>query len=158
MLHYTIRRKGGANPANPNPKSLLSLAVIIWLIKDLCHDENLFLKTQTLSSKTEDQRASWHIKYWQILSSICRFCIKTDAARKATSQCVWDFMKVDKSSGVEVLQMSPLSRRITCLPGWVEPNHGTGGYVESIFLKKGELIHPVTFLPLRKAGNLRTNV
>lgn len=44
------------------------------------------------------------------------------------------------------------------LPREVEPNHGRGWYVESIFLKEGELIHPVTFLPLRKAGNLRTYV
>lgn len=30
--------------------------------------------------------------------------------------------------------------------------------VESIFMKEGEWIHPVTFLPLRKPGNLRTYV
>ena len=140
-------------------KSLLSWTLIVFLIKDLCHHKNVFLKTQTpSSSKTEDQRASWYTQYWKILSSMCRFCIKTDAAGKATSQCIRDLMKLDTSGWVEVLQMSLLSWRIICLPMEVGPNHSRGRYVERISLKEGELIHPVTFLPSRKAGNLRTYV
>lgn len=54
--------------------------------------------------------------------------------------------------------MSLPSWRIICLPREVEPNHSRGRYVESISLKEGELIHPVTFLLSRKAGNLRTHV
>ena len=116
------------------------------------------LKLKLHLPKTEDQRASWHIQYWEILSSICRFCIKTDAARKATSSHIWDVMKVDNSSCAEGLQLFPPSRGITCLASQAEPSRGRGRDVESIFLKEGGLIHPVTFLPPRKAGNLRTYV
>lgn len=45
--------------------------------------KNVFLKIQSPSSETEDQRAPWYIQYWEILSSICRFLHQNRCSKKS---------------------------------------------------------------------------
>ena len=100
---YHLRHQGSpseersANLPNRYPKTTPQLNTHCFPRKTFAIIKMCFLRLKPHYLPGQKIRASSYTWYWKILSSICRFCIKTDAVQKATSPCIRDLMKLDTS-------------------------------------------------------------
>lgn len=144
----------GKGCANQYPKSLLTLPFVTGLTKGLCHLNNVSLKTQILSS--QDRRSKGFLAFVALGYSFLHLHQKhmeQEMPRLTVFGTWWRWTTLV----VCIAHISPVTENNLPAQEGGAPS-GQRMICGKHFSEGGRANLPVTSLPLRKAGNLRTYV